>query len=113
MVFRLEQGEVVELTGGGRVGDKFRGLLKLGEDDPVYKARRNLAELGIGTNPNARKPDNVLEAEKIKGTVHIAIGDNIHMGGTVEADLHDDFVQPQADLILDGEPIILNGEWQI
>jgi leucyl aminopeptidase (aminopeptidase T) len=113
MVFRLEKGEVVELTGGGAVGDKFRGLLKLGEDDPVYKARRNLAELGIGTNPNARKPDNVLEAEKIKGTVHIAIGDNIHMGGTVEADLHDDFVQPQADLYLDEEPVILNGEWQI
>jgi leucyl aminopeptidase (aminopeptidase T) len=113
MVFRLEKGEVVELTGGGAIGDRFRGLLRLGEDDPICRARRNLAELGIGTNPNARKPDNVLEAEKIKGTVHIAIGDNIHMGGTVEADLHDDFVQPQADLILDGEPIILNGEWQI
>jgi len=113
MVFRLKQGEVVELTGGGRVGDKFRGLLKLGEDDPVYRARRNLAELGIGTNPNARKADNVLEAEKIKGTVHIAIGDNIHMGGVIEADLHDDFVQPQADLYLDGEPVILNGEWKI
>jgi len=113
MVFRLERGEVVELTGGGSVGDKFRGLLMLDEDDPVYKARRNLAELGIGTNPNARKPDNVLEAEKIKGTVHIAIGDNIHMGGVVEADLHDDFVQPQADLYLDGEPVILNGEWRI
>jgi aminopeptidase len=113
MVFRLEQGEVVELTGGGKVGDKFRGLLKLGEDDPVYKARRNLAELGIGTNPNARKPDNVLEAEKIKGTVHIAIGDNIHMGGVVEADLHDDFVQPKADLYLDGKAVILGGEWKI
>jgi leucyl aminopeptidase (aminopeptidase T) len=113
MVFRFEGGEVVELSGGGGVGDKFRELLKLGEDDPACRARRNLAELGIGTNPNARKPDNVLEAEKIKGTVHIAIGDNIHMGGVVEADLHDDFVQPEADLYLDGEPVILNGEWRI
>jgi leucyl aminopeptidase (aminopeptidase T) len=113
MVFHLEQGEVVELTGGGTVGDRFRELLRLEEDDPICRARRNLAELGIGTNPNAHKPDNVLEAEKIKGTVHIAIGDNIHMGGTIEADLHDDFVQPQPDLILDGEPIILKGEWQI
>ena len=113
MIFRIEKGVVVELVGGGAVGDKFRGLLKLGEDDATYQARRNLAELGIGTNPNARKPDNVLEAEKIKGTVHVAIGDNIHMGGTVEADLHDDFVQPQADLYLDGEPVILGGEWKI
>jgi leucyl aminopeptidase (aminopeptidase T) len=113
MTFRFEKGAVVELTGGGTIGDRFRGLLKLGDDDPLYQARRNLAELGIGTNPNARKPDNVLEAEKIKGTVHVAIGDNIHMGGTVEADLHDDFVQPEADLYLDGNPVILGGEWKI
>ena len=113
MIFHIEKGVVVELVGGGAVGDKFRGLLKLGEDNATYQARRNLAELGIGTNPNARKPDNVLEAEKIKGTVHVAIGDNIHMGGTVEADLHDDFVQPQVDLYLDGEPVILGGEWKI
>lgn len=113
MTFLIEQGEVVDLTGGGTVGDQFRELLKLGHDDPVFKARRNLAELGIGTNPNARKPDNVLEAEKIKGTVHIAIGDNIHMGGQVEADLHEDFVQPHVDLLLDGQRIIANGKWQI
>ena len=113
MIFRLEKGEVVEIQGGGTVGDKFRRLLDLGSEDPICVARRNLAELGIGTNPNARKPDNVLEAEKIKGTVHIAIGDNIHMGGHVEADLHEDFVQPEADLILDGKPVIAGGEWRI
>ena len=113
MIFRVEKGEVIELLGGGAVGDEFRQLLNLGSDDPACKARRNVAELGIGTNPNARKPDNVLEAEKIKGTVHIAIGDNIHMGGQVEADLHEDFVQPQPDLILDGKPVIVGGEWKI
>ncbi len=110
---RFEAGVVVELVGGGQVGDRFRRLLDLGRDDPVCRARRNLAELGIGTNPNARRPDNVLEAEKIKGTVHLAIGDNLHMGGQVEADLHDDFVQPQPDLVLDGRTIIAGGEWRI
>ena len=84
-----------------------------GGDDPVCKARRNLAELGIGTNPNARRPDNVLEAEKIKGTVHVAIGDNAHMGGRVEADFHEDFVLPQPDLYLDGILVIEGGEWKI
>ncbi len=113
LVLRLEKGVVVEVLGGGAVGDRVRQLLQLGSDDPVYKARRNLAELGIGTNPNARRPDNVLEAEKIKGTVHIAIGDSIHMGGQVEADLHEDFVQPQPDLFLDGRPVIVGGEWRI
>ncbi len=113
LAFRFAQGEVVEVRGGGAVGDELRRLLDPGSDEPLYRARRNLAELGIGCNPNARRPDNVLEAEKIKGTVHIAIGDDIHMGGTVESDLHEDFVQPQADLILDGRPVILHGQWQI
>jgi leucyl aminopeptidase (aminopeptidase T) len=113
MVLRIQKGEVIELQGGGTVGDRFRELLRFGSDTPVHKTRRNLAELGIGTNPNARKPESVLEAEKIKGTVHIGIGDNIHMGGRVEADLHDDFVQPHADLILDGKPVIVGGEWRI
>jgi leucyl aminopeptidase (aminopeptidase T) len=113
MVLRIQNGEVVRLEGGGAVGDEFCQLFQLGSDDPVHKARRNLAELGIGTNPNARRPDNVLEAEKIKGTVHIGIGDNIHMGGRVEADLHEDFVQPQADLILDGKPVMAGGEWRM
>lgn len=113
MVFRFENGEVIALLGGGKVGDKFRDLLKPGDDDPICRARRNLAELGVGTNPNARRPDNVLEAEKIKGTIHVAIGDNIHMGGQVESDLHEDFVQPQPDLILDGKPVIVGGEWKV
>ena len=113
MVLQFEQGVVVEVRGGGAVGDELRCLLQTGSADPAHEARRNLAELGIGVNPNARKPDNVLEAEKIKGTVHIAIGDNAHIGGRVEADLHEDFVQPQPDLFLDGQVVIVGGEWQL
>ena len=113
MVFRVERGEVVEVRGGGAVGDELRQRFRIGDDDPVYRARRNLAELGIGTNPNAERPDNVLEAEKIKGTVHIGVGDNIHMGGRVESDSHEDLVQPEADLIVDGRLAMVGGEWRI
>ncbi len=113
MIFEVKDGLVIALQGGGAIGDKFRQLLNLKSDEPIYRARRNLAELGIGCNPNARKPDNVLEAEKIKGTLHIAFGDNLHMGGQVESDFHEDFVQPQVDLILDGEVVIAKGEWKI
>jgi leucyl aminopeptidase (aminopeptidase T) len=113
LTLRFEKGQVVEIAGGGAVGDTFRQLLKLGSSDVLHQARRNLAELGIGTNPNARQPDNVLEAEKIKGTLHIAIGDNIHMGGRVEADLHEDFILPTPDLLLDGKLVIAGGEWRV
>jgi leucyl aminopeptidase (aminopeptidase T) len=113
MTFRLEKGLVVSLEGGGKVGDEFRELLQLRSEDAKHLARRNLAELGIGTNPNAKQPDNVLEAEKIKGTVHLAIGDSSHLGGTVAADLHEDFVIPEPDLLLDGKLVIEKGEWRV
>jgi aminopeptidase len=53
---------------------------------------RNLAELGIGTNDKATRPDNILETEKILGTVHMAFGDNSSMGGIVSTPFHQDFV---------------------
>ncbi len=53
---------------------------------------RNIAELGIGTNDKATRPDNVLETEKILGTIHIALGDNSGFGGTVSAPFHEDYV---------------------
>jgi len=113
MTFCVEKGEVSQVLGGGSIGDWFRQMLDVKNEELVYKARRNLAELGIGANPNARRPENGLEAEKIKGTVHIAFGDNLHMGGQVEADFHEDFVQPEPNLYLDENPVILNGEWKI
>lgn len=113
MTFKIEKGEVTRIQGGGLVGDWLRKMLNVESEEMQYKVRRNLAELGIGANPNAQNPENALEAEKIKGTVHIAFGDNLHMGGQVEADFHEDFVQPKPNLYLDGHPVILNGEWKI
>jgi aminopeptidase len=56
------------------------------------KENGNIAELGIGTNDRATRPDNILESEKILGTVHIALGDNSSFGGTVKTPFHQDFV---------------------
>ncbi|MGD8351679.1 MAG: aminopeptidase [Nitrospirota bacterium] len=53
---------------------------------------RNLAELGIGTNDRATRPDNILESEKILGTVHFALGDSSSFGGRVHTPFHQDFV---------------------
>ncbi len=79
---------------------------------------RNLAELGIGTNDKASRPDNVLEAEKILGTIHLALGDNTGFGGRVAAPFHEDYVfyQPTVTLVMaDGreEVILDNGQLQV
>lgn len=103
----FEDGNVVAVEGGGELGDRLRDLLAIGRTPtPEELARRNLAELGIGTNPNARRTDVTLEAEKIRGTVHLALGDNSHMGGSTAADLHLDLVIPYATLLLDSQPIM-------
>lgn len=59
----------------------------------------NIAELGIGTNPGATRPDNVLESEKILGTIHVAFGDNHTFGGVTVAPFHQDFVVFEASLV--------------
>ena len=113
MVLTFKHGEVASIEGGGMVGEKFSKLLSLGNSNEPYRSRRNVAELGIGTNPYAKRPDNVLEAEKIRGTVHVAIGDNFHMGGAVKADMHEDFVIPSPTLMLDNKLVMKNGKMSI
>ncbi|MCE1255108.1 MAG: aminopeptidase [Anaerolineae bacterium] len=104
MIFEFKDGLVFSVTGGGKVGDMFREAYHF--DDPTFLHRRNCAELGIGTNPNAKRADNVLEAEKIAGTIHIAIGDSAHMCGVTESDMHEDFVIPQPTVFFDGVKVI-------
>jgi len=112
MTLYFSHGEVYRVEGGGQVGSQFSellGLVSSGMPDTTVRARRNCAELGIGTNPNARTPDNVLEAEKIRGTIHIAIGDSSHVGGQTPADLHEDFIIPEPDVYFDGQLFMHRG----
>jgi len=110
MTLVFKNGSVAEIVGGGKISDEYRTMLDFSKKEEPYISRRNLAELGIGTNPNAKRPDNILESEKIKGTVHMAIGDNSHMGGKVSADLHQDFVIPKPTWMLDGKPVMKEGK---
>ncbi len=105
MRLTFQGGLVTAVEGGGAVGDHFRQVFAF--DDPQMAHRRTIAELGIGANPNAKNPGNVLEAEKIKGTVHVAVGDSSHIGGVTESDLHEDFVLPNPTLWLDEERVDL------
>jgi leucyl aminopeptidase (aminopeptidase T) len=110
MTIVFKNGYVTEIIGGEKIGEEFRRLLDFSKKTEPYVSRRNLAELGVGTNPNAKRPDNVLESEKIKGTVHLAIGDNSHMGGKVSSDFHQDFIIPKPTLILDGKKVMQDGK---
>ena len=82
----VKDGYVSNVTGS----DKYAGYIrkKLSE----RRENGNVAELGIGTNSAAKRPDNILESEKILGTIHIALGDNSSFGGNVKTPFHQDFV---------------------
>lgn len=89
----LSKGRGVSVRGENP--DEVRWLESLWAAHPD---NNNIAELGIGTNPRATRPDSILESEKILGTVHIAFGDNHTFGGNVVAPFHLDFVIYRADL---------------
>jgi len=80
---------------------------------PFGKKGRNIAELGIGTNHKAILTGNVLEDEKILGTVHIAIGNNISMGGTCDVGVHLDGILLKPTLTIDDKVILSAGKIRI
>lgn len=77
---------------------------------------RYIAEFGIGTNPKASRPDNLLEAEKILGTVHIAVGDNHTFGGLNRVSFHTDYVVFSPTVLIGGrgweKKLLLKGKLQ-
>lgn len=74
------------------------------------KAARNLAEFGIGTNPKARLTGNILEDEKIMGTIHVAFGSNDTFGGKVVAGVHLDAVVLNPTVYVDDNLILNEGK---
>lgn len=89
----------------GKHAEKLISML-----DAVGEKARNIAELGIGINPEAKLIGNVLEDEKVGGTVHIALGDNSCFGGDVVAGIHLDGIIKEPVLFLDGEKFILSDD---
>lgn len=98
VTLRIENGFVKEVSGDEGYADYLR--TKISEQ----KENSNIAELGIGTNDMAKRPDNILESEKILGTIHIALGDNSSFGGSISTPFHQDFVffRPTVVLVYNG-----------
>jgi aminopeptidase len=66
----------------------------------------NVAELGVGTNERAGLTGNILEDEKMLGTVHVAFGASAGIGGTVSVPVHLDVLVLDATLTVDGATVL-------
>lgn len=100
----VKKGNVAEVK-GGRDAKVLKEILANCGDPSVY----NIAELGIGLNPNARLIGVMLEDEGSFGTVHIALGTNASFGGRVKAPLHIDMMMRDPTLYLDKKVIMREG----
>ena len=96
----VEGGRLTKATGpeGERLYELLTGAGEQGT---------NLAELGVGTNERARLTGNILEDEKMLGTVHVAFGASAGIGGTVSVPIHLDVVVTDATLTI-GDTAVLD-----
>ena len=108
IIAKVEGGFVIEITGEkeaeelkatiDKAENKVKEFVSQGKipsevEDNYIQNARNLGELGIGLNKNAKIVGNMLEDEKVYGTCHIAIGSNydedakslIHLDGLIKS----------------------------
>jgi 2,5-dihydroxypyridine 5,6-dioxygenase len=100
IVVRVQEGRIAAIE-GGKEAETLRNHLAMKEDDNIY----NLAEIGVGLNPECRLIGNVLEDEGILGTAHIGIGSSITLGGEVHARGHEDLVVWNPTVEADGRVV--------
>ncbi|MDQ4024763.1 MAG: aminopeptidase [Actinomycetota bacterium] len=99
LVFEISEGYVCDMS--GRQAAEVRAAI-----EPYGPEAFAIAELGIGTNDAAQLTGNVLEDEKILGTIHVAIGDNHTFGGAVRVSSHQDGIVLDPTLSIDGRTIL-------
>lgn len=100
----VKKGLVAKISGGPQANKLTKMIL------PFGKKGKNIAEIGIGTNDKAKLSGLILEDEKVKGTVHIALGDNKTMGGNVNVPIHLDGVIKKPSVYFDGKMIMKSGK---
>jgi leucyl aminopeptidase (aminopeptidase T) len=100
----VKDGYAEKITGGTLARKLSKQLDSVGRD------ARSIAEFGIGTNDSAKLSGILLEDEKVMGTVHIALGNNVSMGGNVNVPIHLDGVIKKPTVYLDEKLIMKNGK---
>ena len=104
---RVKDGYVIRIT-GLEEAEKIRKILR-----PYGRAGKMVAEIGVGTNPDASFSGITLEDEKVRGTVHIALGNNVSFEGKNEVACHFDGIVLKPTLKIDGITIVRNGALQV
>lgn len=106
LVLEFREGCLVEAQAAEGI-DLFRKRydLAIGQKDRI-------GELGIGLNPALTRPlGHTLLDEKIRGSVHLALGENRMYGGVNVSSLHWDLVMLEPTLTVDGDVLLDAGQF--
>jgi aminopeptidase len=104
--FKFKKGRLVDFE----IEKGEKNFLDVYENASGNKDR--IGELGIGTNPRAKITGGMtIVDEKVRGTIHMAIGDNKLFGGKNESTIHWDFYKDMKNgkMFADKKLIIDNG----
>ncbi|MDZ7725123.1 MAG: hypothetical protein U5R06_20480 [candidate division KSB1 bacterium] len=100
----IKEGRAVRIKGDDAARRLRPRLSKFGPNSRI------VAEFGIGTNEMTLNSGCILEEEKTKGTIHIAIGNNVSFGGKNDVPVHLDAVVYKPDVVIDGRYILKAGK---
>jgi len=92
---RFEGGRIVSFRAERGEGE-FQELLDKAEGD-----KDRIAEFGMGINQGMKLTGYRIYDEKALGTAHVAIGDNVDLGGENKASIHLDFVLHRPNIEVD------------
>jgi leucyl aminopeptidase (aminopeptidase T) len=100
VTIEVRSGRAIGIDGGS-AADRLREIVATVRDAD------NIGEIGIGLNPDARIGDQITEAKKALGTVHVALGDSANeYGGLVECDVHLDGLVMRPTIEFDGRVVV-------
>lgn len=91
-------------------GDRLRRLLDSAGKATAYQ----VCEIGVGMNPEAEMIDDMMSAEAVLGTAHIAVGTTPADPGVerVDAGMHIDLVFWRPTITIDGTSVMVDGQLQ-
>ena len=100
---KVRRGRVVSVDGTCPEAAQLRHIVE------TVPNADNIAEFGIGLNGASLRNGSFQEEKKARGNVHIALGDNIFFGGTVQSPVHLDMVVRRPTVRLDDRLLVANG----
>jgi leucyl aminopeptidase (aminopeptidase T) len=99
----FEKGRIIRFN-AEKGKASFQNLLEKAQGD-----KDRIAEFGVGINYGMKPVGIRICDEKALGTVHIAIGNNTHLGGINEASIHMDFILYKPTIKADNTLIMKEG----